>query len=324
MFGVIGRGPHLRRVLALVSLFVALAGATPAAPTTKIGVVLAGRVLVFWQTMIKGIERAAEDLHVDLVMRGPVDGPLGVQRNIQLRLISDMVQSGVAGIVLAPEPLDGVATPVSIAVPTVLIDRSSTDYSAISTVATDNFAAGRTAALSLAPVLSKGAKIAVLRLAANISSTTERENGFLSVAREMGWEIVVDTHVGHRYRYREPEELIAKALNGYAGHLDAVFAPAEPVAYGALRVIEAMPVDDRPRLVVFDWRHELLDALQRGVLYAAVVQDAFRMGYLAVETLVAATQGRPPAPEKFVDVVTVTQANVNDAAIQAVLASYSK
>ncbi len=85
-----------------------------------------------------------------------------------------------------------------------------------------------------------------------------------------------------------------------------------------------MSVDDRPRLVVFDWRHELLDALQRGVLYAAVVQDAFRMGYLAVETLVAATQGRPPAPEKFVDVVTVTQANVSDAAIQAVLASYSK
>ncbi len=154
----------MRRVLALVSLFVALAGAPPAALAAKVGVVLAGRVLVFWQTMIKGIERAAEDLHVDLVMRGPVDGPLGVQRNIQLRLISDMVQSGVAGIVLAPEPLEGVATPVSIAVPTVLIDRSSRDYNAISTVATDNFAAGRTAALSLAPVLSRGAKIAVLRL----------------------------------------------------------------------------------------------------------------------------------------------------------------
>jgi ribose transport system substrate-binding protein len=136
----------------------------------------------------------------------------------------------------------------------------------------------------------------------------------------MGWVVVVETYVG--YRFRETEELVRRALNGYAGHLDAVFAPNETTAYGALKVVEAMPAGDRPRLVVFDWRPEFLDAIQRGVVYADVVQDPYRMGYLAVETLVSNLQGRPPRPKVFVNVVTVTQANMNDHAIRAVLAHY--
>ncbi|KAE8754073.1 substrate-binding domain-containing protein [Paraburkholderia madseniana] len=311
----------MRRVLALVLLFAALTGALPIASATRLGVVLAGSSLVFWQAMTKGIKQAAEDKHVELVMRNPSDGAsLGAQPNIQLRMIDYMVQSRVAGILLVPEPLADVATPVSIAVPTVLIDRSSTDYNAISTVSTDNFVAGKKAALSLVPVLRRGAKVAVLRLAPNISSTTERETGFLSVAREMGWDVVVDTYVG--YRPRDAEGLIVKALNAYVGHLDAVFAPAEPIAYGALRVIEARAVGDRPRLVVFDWRPEFMDGLERGVVYADVVQDPYRMGYLAVETLVAALQGHSPSSKVFVDVVTVTPNNMHDPAIRAVLANY--
>jgi len=311
------------KALVLVALFAALAGAAPVASATKVGVVLAGSAQVFWQTMTKGIQRAAVDLHVDLVIRNPSDGAsLGTERNVQLRMIDYMVQNGVAGIVLAPEPLEEVAAPVSIAVPTVLVDRSSTDYNAIATIATDNFAAGRTAALSLVPVLRKGARVAVLRLAPNISSTTERENGFLAVAGEMGWDVVVDTYVG--YRFHETQERVLKALNGYAGHLDAVFAPNETTAYGALRVIETMPAGNRPRLVVFDWRPEILDGLKRGVVYADVVQDPYRMGYLAVESLVAQLHGHRPQPKVFVDVVTVTQANMNDRAIRAVLAHYEQ
>ena len=313
----------MRKATVSIVLFAALAAALPTATATEVGVILAGTVQVFWLAMSKGIKRAGQDLHVDLVMRSPADGAaLGAQDNVQLRMIDYMVQRGVAGIVLAPEPLTGVATPVSVAMPMVLVDRGSADYNAIATVATDNLGAGRKAALSLVPVLHKGAKVAVLRLAANISSTTERENGFLSVAREQGWEVVVDTYVG--YRFRESEELIAKALTAHQGRLDAVFAPNETTAYGALRVVEAMPAGARPRLVAFDWRPEFLPALKRGVLHAAVLQDPYRMGYLAVETLVAAKQGRTPPPRVFVDVATVTQANLNDAAIQAVLASYGE
>ena len=294
-----------------------------AASATQIGVVLAGSGLDFWGPMSRGMHRAADDLHVELLMRSPSDGmSLGAEPNIQLRMIDYLVKSGVAGIVLAPEPLQDVATPIPIAVPTVFVDRSSTDYNAISTVSTDNFAAGRTAALSLVPVLHKGARIAVLRLAPNISSTTAREEGFLAVAREMGWRVVIAPYVG--YQFRETEAQVRKSLSGDVGHLDAVFAPNETIAYGALHVVEEMPVSTRPRLVVFDWRPEFLHALEHGVIHADVVQDSYRMGYRSVETLVTALQGQPPRPKIFVDVVTVTRENLNDPAIRAVLANYRR
>jgi len=85
-----------------------------------------------------------------------------------------------------------------------------------------------------------------------------------------------------------------------------------------------MPVSTRPRLVVFDWRPEFLDALEHGMIYADVVQDSYRMGYQSIETLVAALQGHSPRPTIFVDVVTVTRANRNDPAVRAVIANYSR
>jgi ribose transport system substrate-binding protein len=312
----------MRKSLSLIVLCAMLAGVAPAASATKVGVVLAGSSLVFWKAMTRGVEQAAAQLHVELVMRSPSDGAsLGAQANVQLKMIDYLVKSGVDGIVLAAEPLKDVARPVSITVPMVLVDRNSNDYNAISTVATDNFAAGRAAALSLASVLQKGATVAVLRLSPDITSTTAREDGFLSVARTIGWSVVVDTYVG--YQFRETEERVRKALNGYTGHLDAVFAPNETTSYGALRVVDAMPAGDRPHLVIFDWRPEFLDALKRGVIYADMVQDPYRMGYQAVETLVSAVRGHAPQPKVFVDVVAVTPANMDSSSIRALLASYN-
>ncbi len=64
----------MRRTLSLLVVVTALAGAVQAAPATQIGVVLAGSSLDFWAPMSKGMHRAADDLHVELVMRSPSDG----------------------------------------------------------------------------------------------------------------------------------------------------------------------------------------------------------------------------------------------------------
>jgi ribose transport system substrate-binding protein len=295
--------------------------AEPSAPV-RVGVVLPGTSLFYWRVLLRGIRRAAENLHVDLLIRSPSDGnSIGTQRNIQLKMLNYAVSSGAAGILLAAEPLDGVPTPVVLPVPVVLLDRSTRDYQAISTVSTDNFAAGRAAAASLVPVLGKHARVAILRLAPDISATTERENGFESVARERGWNVAIDAYVG--FRPRDAEARIAQVLSGYDGHLDAVFAPAEPVAYGALRVIRSMPEKTRPRLVVFDWRPEFQDALRSGLIHADILQDPYRMGYLALQALVGDLNGRAPSSSTFVRIMTLTRENMDSPAGQEMLGHFS-
>ncbi|WP_176054217.1 substrate-binding domain-containing protein [Paraburkholderia caribensis] len=311
----------MRRIVRLLLLLLYLTGSVPTAHATTIGVVLPGSSLLFYQVMLRGIRQSAHDQHVDLLIRSPSDGESLNTPNIQLHIIDYLVTQGVSGVLLAPEPLRS-DTQVSIPVPVVLVDRANTDYDSVSTVYTDNFGAGGKAALSLIPVLKRGAKVAMLRLAPNVSSTTARESGFLSVARREGWNVVIDTYVG--YRPHDAEVLIAEAINAYPDHLDAIFAPAEPIAYGALRVIESAPTDQRPRLVVFDWRPEFLDGLKRGIVHAAILQDPYRMGYLALAALARTLRGHPPPREIFVDVTTVTPKNMNDPAIRSLLANYAR
>ena len=97
----------VRKVLLFCLLVTALAGSVSTAMATTIGVVLPGYSLVFYQVMIKGIEGAANDHHVQLLIRSPSDGASLDTSNLQLRMIDYLVRQGVAGIVLAPEPLQG-------------------------------------------------------------------------------------------------------------------------------------------------------------------------------------------------------------------------
>jgi ribose transport system substrate-binding protein len=312
----------MRKVVVVVALAAVVALAGPAARAEEIGVVLAGHIQGFWRGLIKGAKQAGKEMGVRVIVQSPSDGAgLDVEKNVQLQMIDFLISRGVSAMVLAPDPVYGVATPVSPGVPTVFVDRGSSQFTALSTVATDNAAAGRRAGLALVPVLSKGARVAILRLSASIPSTTAREEGFAALAREQGWEIVVDTFVGHRIRDAEP--MAAKALAGH-GRLDAVFAPNESVAYGALQVIRAMPAAERPRLVAFDWRPEFRQALTDGTLYATVLQDPFRMGYRSVAAAVAAGRGAKPAAREVVEVVLATRANLNDPAIRAATANYDE
>jgi ribose transport system substrate-binding protein len=304
----------MRHACAAIVLALSLTVPAATARAERIGVILPGHILGFWCSLRKGMEQAARDLNIQLIVRGAADGAaLDRQVNVQLRLMDYMIAQGVSGLVLAPEPLAAGTPPVSVKVPLVLVDREGPAFKSLSIVATDNFAAGRKAALSLAGVLPTGANVAVLRLAANIPSTTQREDGFVSVAREKGWNVVIDAHVG--YELREAEERAAALLHGHQGALDAVFAPNETVAFGAVRVIGAMPPRARPRLVVFDWRPEFRQALADGVLHAVVLQDVHRMGYRSVTTAAAAVRGETVASKQDVDIAIVTRLNMDDPAI---------
>ncbi len=310
----------MRRVWVL-GFAIALVGTAAVADAAEIGAVLAGNRHVFWKAMARGIQQAGKDLEVSVVVRSPVDDDVNaVKNNVQLQIIHDMIQDGTKGIVLAPMPVSGVPTPVPISVPTLFVDRGSQDFTAPATISTDNTAAGAVAARSLAGVLPKGAKVALLRLAKDVTSTTEREQGFLTVAREQGWEVVVDSYLGHGVR--DAQSIAAKALAGYGGRIDAAFAPNESTTFGALLAIQDLPADRRPRLVGFDYRPEFEDALKTGTLHALIVQDAFHMGYQAVQRLLDVEQGRPVPAQIAVDVVTVTPANLADPAIQAAIGQY--
>ena len=289
----------------------------------EIGVILPGRNQKFFQALEKGMTQAGRDLDVKILNRSPDDGAtLTTPGNLQLQLIHYMIERKVSAIILAPEPLKDVSSPVSVPVPLVLIDRDGPQFKALSTISTDNFAAGRKAALAMAPMVPARARVMVLRLAANIPSTTQREDGFLSVAKEKGWIVLSESHVG--FHPREVEARFSEMLAHTAGRPDMVFAPNESVTMGALFVLEKLPPASRPRFAGFDWRPEFRTAMEAGILDAMVLQDAEAMGYRSLEMVVAACRGKDIPNRVSIDVAIATRANMNAPDIRALMRNYEE
>jgi ribose transport system substrate-binding protein len=292
-----------------------------AAQAEDIGVILHGQSHGFFRGLERGMRRAADELGVHLVVRSLSERAIYDSRDdVQLQVIDYMLGQKVAGIIMAPEALKDGHARVSAPVPLVLVDRDGPQFDARTTVSTDNFAAGREAARSLAPVLSHGANVVVLRLQPNVPSTTQREEGFISVAREKGWNVVSDPVVGNRFG--KTAERIDEVLRDLNMRVDAIFAPNESIAFGAVNVVGAMPARARPHLAAVDWRPDFRQALENGVLYSTVLQNNDAMGRRAVEMAVAACRGERIPTRVSIGVVIATKANMNTPLVREMTANY--
>lgn len=308
----------LKKWLMVATLLLSGAGVAKAG---DIGAVLAGAQSEFWKSMETGISRAASDLHVEVVIRSPMDDdPQTVADNLQLKLVQRAITSGAKALIMAPIPVTGMKTPIDLPVPVVFIDRPSDDFHAISTVSTDNYAAGRVAAGTLAGKLPKGASVAVLRLAPDVVSTTARERGFIDAAKKMGFRVVIDTYIGHGIH--EPQFAAEDAIKSYGHPIDAIFTPTDFTTVAVVRALDELALSKRPTLVGFDYRPIYRQYLQTGELYAFVVQDAFRMGYVAVQTIVRFQAGDRVPRNISIDTFAVTARNIDNPKVTAMLSQY--
>src|SRR4051812_24398741 len=183
------------RALALAALAVTTAcGGRPAdnTGTLTIAVIPKGTSHTFWQSIHAGAEKAAQELGVSVIWRGPLRED---DRASQISEVEGFVTRGVSGIVLAPLDDAALAPPVADAkragIPVVVIDSGlkGTDY--VSFVATDNRKGGRLAGEHLAQLLRDRGKIVMLRYAEGSESTAQREQGFLeAIAGRPGLQII--------------------------------------------------------------------------------------------------------------------------------------
>jgi ribose transport system substrate-binding protein len=285
------------------------------------GAVLAGARSVFWNSMEKGVKQAGTEIGIQVIVRGTTDDdPQTASQNLQMRMVRSLLDFGVKGLVLAPIPVHGLPTPIELSVPVVFVDRPSTDYKSATTVATDNYAAGRVAGLTLKGHVEPGAKIAVLRLSPDVVSTTARETGFIDAVKELGFEVAVDAFIGHGIY--EPRVAAEQALRAYDRPLDAVFTPTDFTTVAALRAVADLQLAKRPKMVGFDYRPAFEQYMRSGELHAFVAQDAYQMGYQAMRTLADVLAGRPVPPMVAVDTLVVTLANLDNPRVRTGLLQY--
>jgi ribose transport system substrate-binding protein len=182
-------------------------------------------------------------------------------------------------------------------IPVTVFDSGVDTDKYLTFIATDNYAAGKIAANELARLLNGQGTVAVMMNAPGSASTMDRERGFDEVigAGFPGIQIVA-----RQYSMSDRSKAMTAMENFLTAHPDlkGIFASAEPGSVGAALALKSRGLAGKVKFVAFDANDTIIEDLKNGVIDAMVVQDPFKMGFEAVETLVQKLNGQTP-PKKI-------------------------
>ncbi len=315
----------LLRVLALALCSVAAVSA--AEKTYTIAVIPKGTTHEFWKSIHAGAVKAEQELaakgtKVKLFWKGPLRED---DRDQQIQVVENFASRKVDGIVLAPLDSRALVAPVGSAlqagVPTVVIDSDLESDKQVSFVATDNFKGGQMAGEFLAKQLGGKGKVVLLRYQVGSASTEAREAGFLDAVKKVpGLKLISsDQHAGatREMAYQASQNL----LNRYGKDVDGIFCPNETATIAMTKALRDIGrAGGKVKLVGFDSGTQSVLDLKNGDVQALVVQDPLKMGYLGVITVVEHIQGRKVAKRIDTGVSMVTQENMGQPDMAALLA----
>ncbi len=287
-----------RHLLAALIFCSGCSGSGTRSDTLTLAMIPKGTSHQFWQSVHAGGEKAAQELGVEVVWRGPLRED---ERDSQVTEVENAVARGVSGIALAPLDESALVAPVSSAmkrsIPVVIFDSGLKGDDYVSFVATDNDAGGRIAGEHMATLLNGKGRVVLLRYAEGHDSTSRREEGFLAAIRQHpGIQIASDNQYGGadvEGAYKKGEALLTSLKTPQGGlSIDGIFTPNESVTFAMLRVLQDNGWAGKVRLIGFDASDNLVKGLKDGLIDGLVVQDPVRMGYLSITTLVAHIRGQ--------------------------------
>ena len=303
----------------------ACGGGSPGPGRTTIAVIPKGTSHVFWQSVHAGAAKAADELDVDIVWRGPLRED---DRASQISEVEGFITRGVSGIVLAPLDEAALVAPVADAkrasIPVVIFDSAlkSDDY--VSFVATDNRKGGHMAATALAERLPKGGKVMLLRYAEGSASTIDREEGFLEeIKKRNDIQVVSSNQYGGadvEGAYKRSEAIL-HSFRRPDGSLavDGIFTPNESTTLAMLRVLQDSGWAGKVKFIGFDASDALVKGLSDGLIDGLILQNPVNMGYLAVNAMVDHLKGRPVEKRIDTGAQLVTRDRMSDPAVNELL-----
>jgi ribose transport system substrate-binding protein len=296
--------------------------ATASSGKMRIAVIPKGTTHEFWKSVHAGAVKAARELDVEVIWKGPL-------KEDDLKQQVDLVQSFTAqrvdGIVLAPLNDKALVKSVKDAtrskIPVVVIDSALQGDQHVSFVSTNNKKAGALAGEKMAELLDGKGKVVVLRYQEGSASTANREEGFVEAAKAKGLTVVSDNQYGGattETSFAASESLLL-AKRASKGGVDGIFCPNESTTFGMLLALQKLQLAGKIKFIGFDASDKLVQGLKDQHIAGLVLQDPFTMGYLGVQTMVSHLKGEKVAKQLDTGSTFVTSDNMIEPKIKKLL-----
>jgi ribose transport system substrate-binding protein len=289
--------PSSRRCLICAALLLSLVGCNRNRKKV-IAVIPKGTSHLFWVSVQAGALAAGEKYGVDVQWNGPAQE---TEYDRQIQIVDSMIARRVDGLAVAATERKALVRSIDraaeLGIPVTVFDSGVDTDKYLTFIATDNYAAGKIGANELARLLNGKGAVAVVMNAPGSASTMDRERGFDEVVTTSFPQIHI---VARQYSLSDRSKAMTATENFLTAHpdLNGIFASAEPGSVGAALALKSRGLAGKVKFVAFDASDTMIEDLKNGVIDAMVVQDPFKMGFEAVETLVQKLNGQSP-PKKI-------------------------
>ena len=265
----------------------------------------------FWKIAQAGTRKAEKELGCEVLFRIPSKGTAEEQQAI----VQDLIVTGVSGIAISPkdpqnqtEMLNEAAGKVNL----ITQDSDAPDSKRICYIGTDNYAAGHAAGDLIRKALPDGGRIMIFVGTLDAQNAQDRKKGIEDVLAGTNIEIL-----GVRTDETDRSKAIANVQDTLVtypdvGCLVGLWSYNGPAILNGVRDSRKL---GQVRIVCFDEEDETLQGVKDGHIFGTIVQQPFEFGYESVRLLVGLANGDrsrvPPSKTIYIDVLTITQENVD-------------
>ena len=273
----------------------------------------------FYVTMGCGIKAEAAKLGNVTVN---IQGPSQFASPLQNPIIESVTAAHPDAILIAPNDVVASRPPIaqamSAGIKVVLVDTTLSDPSgAVSQISSDNVAGGAFAFKAIQQLVPGGGEVLVVNVKPGISTTDQRQAGFVAAAKADPKFHYVGTQFDQDSASIAAQVTLA-ALQKNPG-IVGIFAANLFSAEGAATGVRQAGKSGQVKIVGFDAEPNEVTALQQGTVQALIAQHPYDIGTNGVQQAYAALTGKPTTAKIGTKFTIITKANLNSAASQAAI-----
>lgn len=243
---------------------------------------------VFWETIRMGAQLAAKE-EIPFEYVGPLE-----EKDVdkQVEIMNSKIEEGADIILLAAADKERLALSVENAkkkgITLVSVDSSVVGLTEI--VATDNVDAARELTHYLLESINNEGEVIMLNFVQGASTANEREQGYdlvMAGQAKVKQLPTVYTEGTTESAYKKAKEIIKQYPN-----LKGIVGANQYMTEGICLAIEELGLSKKIKVVGFDSSNVIIEALEKGIIEAILVQKPFNMGYLGVKVAVDLFYGK--------------------------------
>ena len=299
------------KLLLVASLVVGLLASSALAADKKLTLVMVPKgVHPYYEPCFEGFKAAAAKYGVTVEYEAPAKFDIA----LQVKVLEDLISRKVDGIALSAlddKPLVPVIKQaLEAGVKVLTFDAPAPSSAQLSYIGTDNANSGYEAGKKLATLMGKKGELAILQGGLGAPNLNMRRQGIEKAFEEMAPDIKIVTVADTEGKFDIAVNKTEALLEAYP-NLTAIFGVSAEGAPAAAKILKAQKKADKIILAGYDDLKDTLEGIKDGSVKFCVVQKTFKMGWLSVERLIAATKGEKIEPLIDTGVVFVEKGNVD-------------